>query len=200
MRVREAAAGMKAGKKNLQFVRERKAFMRRKRVRASPLGGLQLIAERLNDLSDLQTVVAGQDCAPVEKEECEAWTLVKTIASIPSLSRAGKAFTSAAAQYPVNMVVEVKRGIPRAIVSSRDVIGTALWHLWLYYFCDRGWERLKTCQFCHNWFVDTSNNKAQARCSSACTWKWWSRDRRKKMHHRMKGVKPYAGRQNARPR
>ena len=79
---------------------------------------------------------------------------------------------------------------PRTGVSSRDAGGTVLWHLWLFYFQDYGWERLKPCPVCHHWFVDTSKNKKTARCSSACTWKWWSRDRRKKMHHRTKGAKP----------
>ena len=181
-----------AGRKKIrgagELVRERKA-----------LSGLQIIADRLNDLPDLRTLAAGRDCDPVEKENCETWTLAETIVSAPSLTHASKKFNRHAENHPVTMVVEypvmaIKKGAtpgedrfieqdtkpPRTGVSSRDVGGTVLWHLWLFYFQDRGWKRLKRCPIsvCRKWFVDTSQNRRKARCSSACTNKWWDRYRR----------------------
>ena len=78
---------------------------------------------------------------------------------------------------------EIETKPPHTAIASRDAIGTALWHLWLFYFQDYGWERLKPCAVCPRWFVDTSKNRKTARCSSACTWKWWSRNRRKAAGH-----------------
>jgi hypothetical protein len=193
-------------------------FVQRKKVLDSPLGGLQVIADNLNDLPDLRTLVAGRDCDPLEKENCETWTLAETIVSEPSLSRASKKFNRHAQNHPVTMFVEypvmgIKKGSepeadrssaknkepPHTAVASRDAIGTALWHLWLFYFQDYGWERLKRCAVCPRWFVDMSKNRKTARCSSACTWKWWSRDRRKNAGHRMKGTKPRAERRTRVP-
>lgn len=196
MREHDATEATKAGKNNLQFVRERQASARRKRVLQSPRGGLQIIADRLNEVPALQHEVEDPDCPRGIKAECEAWTLVDTIVSASSLSKAGVLFTVHAAQHPVNMCVEVRKGTPRTPVSSREATGTALWHLWLYYFRDRGWRHLKRCTVCHRWFVDTSNNKAQARCSAVCTWQWWSRERRKKYHHKTKGAQSHGGKKH----
>ncbi len=182
-------------------------LVHRKKVQRTSFGGLQLIADRLLDLPDLRCLVAGRDCDPVEREACVAWALVETIVNAPSLASAAELFTKAASQYPVNMVVEypvmgIENGRfietaapPHAIVSSRDAVGSALWHLWLFYFQDFGWLRLKRCLLCQAWFVDSSKNRSTARCSDACTWKWWSRNRRKEAGHvkkLKKGGKRYA--------
>ncbi|MCM3901646.1 MAG: hypothetical protein ND866_08055 [Pyrinomonadaceae bacterium] len=190
MRGREATKATKAGKTNLQFVRERHTFIRRRRLLKSPRAGLQIIADRLNELPVLQHDAESRDYPPVLKEEYLGWKLAESIVSASSLSRARKTFMIHAVQHPVNMAVEAGKAHRHPIVSSRDAVGTVLWHLWLFYFHDREWKYLKRCPVCHRWFVDTSNNKAQIRCSSACTWQWWSRPRRKKMHHRTKGTKP----------
>lgn len=190
-------------------------LVQREKVQHSPFGGLQIIADRLNDLPDLRCLVAGLDCDPTDKEACTAWALVETIVTEPSLARAARLFTEAASRHPVNMVVEYpvmgmerpiegrKRPIkitergetkpedrfiettepPHTLVSSRDAVGAALWHLWLFYFQDFGWLRLKRCSFCQTWFVDTSKNRSTERCSDPCTWKWWNRNRRKTAGH-----------------
>ena len=95
-------------------------------------------------------------------------------------------------EYPA--VVGVKKGAtpaddrfiekemepPHTVIASRDEVGTVLWHLWQFYFQDRGWKRLKRCPIsaCRKWFVDTSQNRQKARCSDVCTNKWWDRYRR----------------------
>jgi len=69
-------------------------------------------------------------------------------------------------------------------------IQEALWFVWRFFFHDRGWERLKRCPQCMRWFVDDTRNKQKLRCSSQCTWQWWSRDKRKEAGHRVpKGKK-----------
>lgn len=186
-------------------------LVQREKVQHSQFGGLQIIADRLGDLPDLRCLVAGRDCNPVDKEACTAWALVETIVTAPSLARAAALFTEAAARHPVNMVVEypvmgIKKGKvptddrfiettapPHTLVSSRDAVGATLWHLWLFYFQDFGWLRLKRCQFCQIWFVDTSKNRSTARCSDPCTWKWWDRNRRKSAGHTLTSTrrKPY---------
>lgn len=140
-------------------------------------GGLQHIADRLRGLPDLH---------PVDKETVAAWALVEAIVNAPSRASAAELFTKAASQYPVTMVVEYP---VHAIVSSRDAGGSALWHLWRFYFQDVGWLRLKRCLLCQAWFVDTSKNRSTARCSDACTWKWWSRNRRKEAKSKKGGTR-----------
>lgn len=181
--MRERAAKT-TGKKVRQFVRGKKRPN-------SPFDGLWAIAAHLNGLPDLGVEAPGRDYPLALHESFTAWTLAKSIVSASSLVQAGKTFTDYAAQHPVNMYVEVTEETPRTAFSSRDEIGTALWHLWLFYFRDHGWERLKPCPICHIWFVDTSKNRSTARCSSACTWKWWSRSRRKQAHAVTKGVKSH---------
>ena len=187
-------------------------LVQRKKVQRTPFGGLQIIADRLSDLPDLRCLVAGLDCNPVDKEACTAWALVETIVTEPSLARAAELFTKEASRHPVNMVVEypvmgIKNGKvptddrfiettapPHTLVSSRDAVGAALWHLWLFYFQDFGWLRLKRCQACKTWFVDTSKNRSTLRCSDPCTWKWWDRNQRKNAGHTLTSTrrKPHA--------
>jgi hypothetical protein len=180
----------KAGRKKIsnsgERVRERKA-----------LSGLQIIADHLNDLPVLRTLVAGRDCDPLEKENCENWTLAETIVSASSLTHASEMFTLHANKHPVTMVVEypvmdIKKGPtpaedrfiekdtepPHAAIASRDEAGTVLWHLWQFYFQDRGWKRLKRCPVCQKWFEDTSQNRRKERCSAVCTNKYWNRYQR----------------------
>jgi hypothetical protein len=51
------------------------------------------------------------------------------------------------------------------------------------YFRHASPERLKYCAVCDRWFVDQTRNNARLRCSLGCTWRWWSRDRRRQAGH-----------------
>jgi hypothetical protein len=92
------------------------------------------------------------------------------------------------------MQVELAPKDPHAFLAPLDRggerRGDVLRHLWWYYFPKNSGTRLKRCPVCRSWFVDTSKNRVTARCSSACTALWWSRDRRKAAGHRMKSAKP----------
>jgi hypothetical protein len=51
------------------------------------------------------------------------------------------------------------------------------------YFGHASPERLKGCPLCGRWFVDQTRNNVRLRCSLACTWRWWNRDRRRRAGH-----------------
>lgn len=168
------------------------------KVLASPFGGLQTIdATAFNQLEGVTAQMHNEEFPSNLKQLWEGWRLAEQIIAATSLARASEKFTQLAKHHPVSMVVEFpvkggqkrsgRRERPHTALSSRDEIGTVLWHLWLYYFQDEGWLRLKRCPVCALWFVDTSRNRATARCSATCTWKWWSRERRKEFHSSTKG-------------
>lgn len=107
-------------------------------------------------------------------------------------------FNGWAEENPVPLSIELDRSPENKIefktgVSHPDDAQFAIYLLWLYFFKDRGWERLKRCPQCGKWFVDTSSNKNKSRCSMECTWKWWDRPKRKEAGHGRKkgGKKPY---------
>jgi hypothetical protein len=198
--------GEASRKKDVRIVRTQDRH-HRKKIIASQYGGLQIVADQLNELPYIEAQLCDQEIQGPLKEQFEGWSLAKEIVSLPLDQRAG-VFTKHAKQHPVNMYVEYpikqleevtliqptrkeaeRKKWPLTLVESRDEIGTVLWHLWLFYFRDYGWERLKNCPVCGTWFVDTSKNRATARCSEPCTWRWWSRQRRKEMHTSKKGVK-----------
>lgn len=172
----------------------------------SVFDGLRIIADHLNALPELQSQAKDPECPLSLKQQCAGWMLAERVVSAPSLPQAGARFKAVAAASPVEMVVEVHEGEPHTVISSRDEIGTVLWHLWLFYFRDYGWERLKRCPVCRRWFVDHSDNRKTLRCSLACTSRWWSRDRRKKAGHTLTTTKKGArhgttqGRQDTRTR
>jgi hypothetical protein len=180
------------GKKYARIVRGQSRQYGRK-VLASTFGGLQTIADQLNDVPHLEAQSIDEEC---RRPHFKGWNLAKAIVSLP-LDQAIEVFTAQAKDHPVNMYVEYrakrlradKSVWPTPLVESRDEIGTVLWHLWLYYFRDYGWKRLKSCPVCKRWFVDTSKNRATARCSESCTWRWWNRERRKEAHSPKKGAK-----------
>jgi predicted RNA-binding Zn ribbon-like protein len=49
---------------------------------------------------------------------------------------------------------------------------------------DPQWARLKRCEQCTRWFVDTSRSNIARRCSPDCTSRWWTRTRRRAAGHR----------------
>lgn len=192
----------KAGKRNFQLVRGREAFIRRKQVLASPLGGLQIIAGHLNELTGLRSQFVESDRPSFVKDEVEAWELAERIVSQP-LAQAVDLYNGEARKLPMLVQVELVQGETSTFLASQekhgDRRGDVLRHLWWYYFPKNDWRRLKNCPVCRNWFVDTSKNRVTARCSSECTAHWWSRDRRKAAGHRMKGAKPHAVRRTRVP-
>lgn len=176
----------KAGKNDLQFVRARDAFTRRKRVLDSPLGGLQILAAHLNELPGQRAQMLDPDCPTYLREEIAAWEVVEHIVTRP-LPQAVDLFNAQARLLPMLLQVELVQGDPAPFIAScetrSDRRGEVLRPLWWYYFRKNGWARLKTCPVCDVWFVDVSKNRVTARCSSACTAKWWSREKRKEAGH-----------------
>ena len=186
--MREREKG-KTGKRNVQIVRGREAFMRRKRVLASPLGGLQVIAAHLNELPGQRAQVVESDCPRHVKDEVDAWERAERIVSQP-LVEAVDLFNGEAKMLPMFVQVELVQDETSTFIASREKHGDQredmLRHLWWYYFPKNEWRRLKNCPVCHNWFVDMSKNRVTARCSSECTAQWWNRDRRKEAGHTLK--------------
>ena len=83
------------------------------------------------------------------------------------------------------------------MISCADARGEIV-KLLIDYFGHSSPERLKCCAQCGRWFVDQTRNNIRLRCSRACTWRWWSRDRRRQAGHapnrRRRGGKPRRGR------
>ncbi len=100
--------------------------------------GLRIIADRLNEMPMLRTLVAGQDCAPIERTQCTVWSLAEHIIGGPpmdgtgnGLTESAKRFNTAAAQHPVTMRIEypvmrlekgerVTASVPRQSVADKD--------------------------------------------------------------------------------
>jgi hypothetical protein len=167
---------------------------RRLHILMSPLGGLQTIASHLNELPGLRTELAYPECPPHITDEIEAWALAESIVS-GSPAEGMERFNVEAAQHPVRLSIEMApvnvEGTeePRPFLAplnrASDTRGKVLRDLWWYYFRGQGWERLKRCQVCGTWFVDTTKNKSMVRCSARCTTKWWTRDQRKAHGHKL---------------
>jgi len=68
------------------------------------------------------------------------------------------------------------------IINCQDARG-AIVKLLVDYVGHPSPERLKCCAQCLQWFVDQTRNNTRLRCSVACTWRWWSRDRRRQAGH-----------------
>jgi hypothetical protein len=175
--------------------RHKRDFTRGKKVLDSPLGGLEVIARRFNEIRPLQAEAASADCPKHVKDELRAWQFAEKIAALAlapdGLSRGVEMFNAQAKRHRATMGVDLLgNGETHAFaaVSEGDARGEALKHLWRYYFHGRDWERLKRCTVCGKWFVDITKNKSMARCSATCTWQWWNWDRRKQEHEQTKGA------------
>jgi len=169
MQANEEGGPTKEPKPPAHIARERNTEERRRKTLRSRFGGLEVIAFSLNTYRG--------EHATTSKE----WELIENIVKAKSLPQKMKIFEEAADQYPVSLTVRDtdKSKTPAPGIASRDPQGDALKQLWWSYFRDSGWERLKQCSVCEQWFVDVSNNKGTLRCSPACTWTYWNRQRSK---------------------
>jgi hypothetical protein len=66
-------------------------------------------------------------------------------------------------------------------MAEKEVI----WTLWRNYFDNPERRRLKLCPQCGVWFVDETCPGTMVRCSTSCTNKWWTVERRKAAGHRL---------------
>lgn len=71
---------------------------------------------------------------------------------------------------------------------------TTVYLLWRFFWGERDRDRLKRCPECQIWFVDTTRNGSMKRCSTACTNKWWTLERRQQARHSLPGAKRQAKR------
>ena len=109
----------------------------------------------------------------------------------PSLENAQRSFHWLSKQYPVELTIDLKRtqkgvlAVPGVRAhESHSGLGVAFLHiLWEDFFGNRGYERLKTCQRCGDWFVDLGRNKKGVYCSTRCSSRWWNRNERRKAEH-----------------
>ncbi len=109
----------------------------------------------------------------------------------PSLENAQRSFNWLAQQYPVRLVINLKRKqgkiIPDARIVAHDphagLEAAHLHLLWEHFFGKKGYERLKSCRQCGNWYVDRGRNKTSFVCSVQCSNRWWNRSQRRKADH-----------------
>jgi len=120
----------KAGITNVQIVRERDArfaaILKKRRVLASPLGGLQIIAAHLNELSGQRAQLIESDCPSHIKDEVDAWEKAEHIVMQP-LAQAVELFNTEASRLPMLVQVELvqgERGPPR-VDQQIHLLGSA---------------------------------------------------------------------------
>lgn len=156
-------------------------FVHHKKVLDSQLSGLQTLASILNASE------------PHADQHNEIRSIIKEIVEMgmdpDTLSKACERFNGYAERYPVlfDVILGKDGPIPLVNLTMVDIPQGGVWLLWQNYFHDCGHLRLKQCPVCLKWFVDTTRNKSMIRCSSGCTGKWWTRDRRRKKGHKKGG-------------
>ena len=112
-----------------------------------------------------------------------------------SLENAQRNFHWLAKQYPAQLSIKLIRtpkghkghDVPTPLLvahepaSSGDFLHLRI--LWECFFGNQGYERLKPCQRCGDWFVDCGRNKRAVYCSEVCGNRWWSRSQRRAASH-----------------
>ena len=122
-----------------------------------------------------------------------------------SMERAVNAFNSWAAKKPLRLCLNWRLKVDKInfktgrVTSERgereisagtflqigeEVVVYALWQ-WFFNYPDR--HRLKRCPECRKWYVDETMNAGKVRCSTSCTNKWWTLERRRKAGHYVPG-------------
>jgi len=110
----------------------------------------------------------------------------------PSIGAAVTRFNQWTQKIPTRLIINRsvdKRGAEhiQPDVEIQGEEGLAAWMLWRWYFWGDHRNRLKRCPQCRKWFVDRTRNGSMVRCSTACTNKWWTLDRRQKAGHDVPG-------------
>lgn len=104
--------------------------------------------------------------------------------------RACDEFNEWAAKTPVTLFAgwmggkEVVTQIGPGILAGDAV---PVWMLWHFFFGQSERHRLKRCPECQTWFADKTRNGSMIRCSTPCTNKWWTIERRRKAGHKVPG-------------
>lgn len=177
-----------------RFVRQRAFRVERTLRRGRGLFYAELLARSLNLLPSLAKK-AGElprDCGerPSLLRLLNAWRTVAAILepSLPLLPRGELSYQTRLRfnEFAKRCRIDFELGAARIgghsvltpQCTSRDERGEALVLLWNVLEND-SLDRLKRCRQCGRWFADKSRNHSGARCSRACTDRWWNRKRRK---------------------
>lgn len=171
--------------------------------------GLETIARLLNDIPTMQPADAkrwrrveyvvvhalADAWAGTEEEKLAFEPMIAAAlgAEKPSFEAAVGSFNSWATFKPLPVYL-----IPKDPSGSKEVetqIGVwtpdqqALFLLWECFFKKNAQDRsrLKWCPECKRWFVDKTRNGIMVRCSTACTNKWWTIERRRQAGHDVPG-------------
>lgn len=101
---------------------------------------------------------------------------------------------------PARFVVRLKknssgRAIPQTSFVAHDPASVRKFSLasilWKHFFGEKGYERLKPCQQCGEWFVDHGSNKRGTYCQNgSCANRYWNRPQRRAANHSQYVRKP----------
>jgi len=155
-----------------------KATVRRQKKRPASTGTLEQLVTRLN-------AFAPRDEAPPTEIGAEVRKVEKILELLPPRleywklpRRVVDRFNQLARKAPVYLFLSDGtdlRGVPTIGYSSlQAIVLGALWEA----LQDPRIKRVKRCPQCQKWFVDRTRNQRAKRCSSACTYRWWTRTRR----------------------
>jgi hypothetical protein len=172
---------------------------------------LHALAKLLNGDTSTEWGPMAEQLRPLARQVVTACVGRPPTAPIPRAAAAP--FNRLAAATPFTFALAPQGGAYDQLVASRGgeqhrlllnpgsesglMISCADWRgqvvkLLVDYFGHASPGRLKRCPLCGRWFVDQTRNNTRLRCSLACTWRWWSRDRRRQAGHapaRHRGVK-----------
>jgi hypothetical protein len=148
---------------------------------------LEILAFELNAIPDSTQV------------DAKAWQQAESIITDwlsgeeASMRGAAEAFNQWAEETRSTLAVHVPRDLKHATrdalpsVAMRGPEEMAVWMVYRYFFEQQDRRRLKRCPECNHWFVDKTRNGSMVRCSTSCTNKWWTLERRRAACHSLPG-------------
>lgn len=130
------------------------------------------------------------------------WRMAETIATewlrgdVASMRRSLEQFNRWAASKPLSVGVHPEHLTDKYAVGmwlSMDITTPhdgrdAIFIVWKTFFLNVKRPHLKRCPECHHWFVDKTRNGSMVRCSTSCTNKWWTLERRREAGHNVPGA------------
>ena len=180
----------------------------------SSLGRVQKWGSRWGALRVIKDALNGIESGSLDGPRAEAWRRIRedvlrhiTPALFPPTASGtllGRGWTTpdvdwaAAAFNRLSKASGLRIGLARGGVPTAawgdDPLGEGLWLLWRYGFDQGGWERLKRCDRCRRWYVDTMKNKRGRWCTRSCYDKDWNRPaRRLRRRQRLRARRPRRG-------
>ncbi len=146
----------------------------------------RLVGPRLTPLNQLASFL--NKIPLLDRRTAKVWRKAEGIITAwraGSRQQALHDFKAWAAKNPVALIIQPPVGAPVGSnelslgISGPDVERIGVYFLAKLYFERLDRDRLKQCPQCQKWFADKTRRGNMVRCSTSCTNKWWTLDRRR---------------------